>query len=139
MSLPAQDAMDKLFQWHSRLLNPSSQSPQFFVDTLCCLQDALDKLAPEGNHYRHLDEGYDDMPAHVKVGLCVGVGRVKGRKEQCLCEGEGDRGRFALPRRVMMTCLHMSRWARQEGGPEGAKWGRGLPDCQMMSQAAANT
>jgi thiamine phosphate synthase YjbQ (UPF0047 family) len=32
------------------------------------LQDALDKLAPEGNHYRHLDEGYDDMPAHVKVG-----------------------------------------------------------------------
>jgi hypothetical protein len=33
----------------------------------CLLQDALDKLAPEGNHYRHLDEGYDDMPAHVKV------------------------------------------------------------------------
>lgn len=32
-----------------------------------CTQDALDKLAPEGNHYRHLDEGYDDMPAHVKV------------------------------------------------------------------------
>jgi thiamine phosphate synthase YjbQ (UPF0047 family) len=32
-----------------------------------CLQDALDKLAPEGNHYRHVDEGYDDMPAHVKV------------------------------------------------------------------------
>jgi thiamine phosphate synthase YjbQ (UPF0047 family) len=31
------------------------------------MQDALDKLAPEGNHYRHLDEGYDDMPAHVKV------------------------------------------------------------------------
>jgi thiamine phosphate synthase YjbQ (UPF0047 family) len=31
------------------------------------LQDALDKLAPEGDHYRHLDEGYDDMPAHVKV------------------------------------------------------------------------
>lgn len=31
------------------------------------LNDALDRLAPEGNHYRHLDEGYDDMPAHVKV------------------------------------------------------------------------
>lgn len=33
------------------------------------MQDALDKLAPEGNHYRHLDEGYDDMPAHVKSSL----------------------------------------------------------------------
>jgi len=33
------------------------------------LNDALDKLAPEGNHYRHLDEGYDDMPAHVKSSL----------------------------------------------------------------------
>lgn len=33
------------------------------------LNDALDKLAPEGNHYRHLDEGFDDMPAHVKSSL----------------------------------------------------------------------
>jgi hypothetical protein len=33
----------------------------------CCGQDALDKLVPEGHHYRHLDEGLDDMPAHVKV------------------------------------------------------------------------
>ena len=33
------------------------------------LNDALDKLAPEGHHYRHLDEGLDDMPAHVKVRL----------------------------------------------------------------------
>jgi thiamine phosphate synthase YjbQ (UPF0047 family) len=32
-------------------------------------QDALDKLAPEGNHYRHLDEGFDDMPAHVKASF----------------------------------------------------------------------
>lgn len=31
------------------------------------LQDALDKIVPEGHHYRHLDEGLDDMPAHVKV------------------------------------------------------------------------
>lgn len=38
------------------------------VVPVLCLQDALDKLAPEGNHYRHLDEGFDDMPAHVKVG-----------------------------------------------------------------------
>jgi hypothetical protein len=33
----------------------------------CLLQDALDRIVPEGSHYRHLDEGYDDMPAHVKV------------------------------------------------------------------------
>jgi secondary thiamine-phosphate synthase enzyme len=33
------------------------------------LNDALDKIAPEGGHYRHLDEGYDDMPAHVKSSL----------------------------------------------------------------------
>lgn len=34
-----------------------------------CIQDSLDRIAPEGNHYRHADEGPDDMPAHVKV--CV--------------------------------------------------------------------
>ncbi len=37
------------------------------------LNDALDKIVPEGNHYRHLDEGYDDMPAHVKVGSLQAV------------------------------------------------------------------
>ncbi|CAI5936735.1 unnamed protein product [Closterium sp. NIES-65] len=26
------------------------------------MEDALNRIAPEGNHYRHLDEGYDDMP-----------------------------------------------------------------------------
>lgn len=31
------------------------------------LQDSLDRIAPEGNLYRHADEGPDDMPAHVKV------------------------------------------------------------------------
>ena len=30
-------------------------------------QDSLDRIAPEGSHYRHADEGSDDMPAHVKV------------------------------------------------------------------------
>jgi len=33
------------------------------------LNDALDRIAPEGNMYRHLDEGPDDMPAHVKSSL----------------------------------------------------------------------
>ena len=29
----------------------------------------LDRLAPEGRHYRHDDEGPDDMPAHLKATL----------------------------------------------------------------------
>ena len=29
----------------------------------------LDCLAPEGRHYRHDDEGPDDMPAHLKATL----------------------------------------------------------------------
>ncbi|GFH14662.1 secondary thiamine-phosphate synthase enzyme, partial [Haematococcus lacustris] len=33
------------------------------------LNDALNRLAPEGSHYRHDDEGPDDMPAHVKSSL----------------------------------------------------------------------
>ncbi|KAF8056005.1 SPAC4A8.02c [Scenedesmus sp. PABB004] len=33
------------------------------------LNDALDRLAPEGPGYRHDDEGSDDMPAHVKSSL----------------------------------------------------------------------
>ena len=32
-------------------------------------QDTLDRIVPEGHQYRHLDEGLDDMPAHVKVGF----------------------------------------------------------------------
>jgi len=37
------------------------------------LNDALDSIAPEGSHYRHLDEGRDDMPAHIKSSL-MGAG-----------------------------------------------------------------
>lgn len=33
------------------------------------MEDSLNRIVPEGNHYRHLDEGYDDMPAHVKASL----------------------------------------------------------------------
>lgn len=29
----------------------------------------LDRLAPEGGHYAHDDEGPDDMPAHLKATL----------------------------------------------------------------------
>eukprot|EP00803_Ostreobium_quekettii_P008374 evm.model.scf_648.8 EVM.evm.TU.scf_648.8 scf_648:64274-65851(+) len=35
------------------------------------VQDSLDRIVPEGTKqsYRHIDEGYDDMPAHVKSSL----------------------------------------------------------------------
>lgn len=33
------------------------------------LNDALNRIAPEGPMYRHDDEGSDDMPAHVKSSL----------------------------------------------------------------------
>jgi secondary thiamine-phosphate synthase enzyme len=29
----------------------------------------FDRLAPEGDHYRHDDEGPDDMPAHLRATL----------------------------------------------------------------------
>ncbi|NNU16883.1 YjbQ family protein [Parvularcula sp. ZS-1/3] len=38
-------------------------------DVLRDLGDALDRLAPEGPHYRHDAEGPDDMPAHIKAAL----------------------------------------------------------------------
>lgn len=33
------------------------------------LRTYFDRLAPEGAHYRHNDEGPDDMPAHLKTAL----------------------------------------------------------------------
>jgi secondary thiamine-phosphate synthase enzyme len=33
------------------------------------LLDALARLAPEREHYRHASEGPDDMPAHIKAAL----------------------------------------------------------------------
>ena len=47
----------------------------------CHVQDTLDRIVPEGHHYRHLDEGLDDMPAHVKAGsffrLCLQTDAVE--------------------------------------------------------------
>ncbi len=33
------------------------------------LMDSLDRLAPQGTHYRHGIEGPDDMPAHIRSML----------------------------------------------------------------------
>ena len=33
------------------------------------LNNSLDKLAPEGNYYIHVNEGPDDAPGHIKCAL----------------------------------------------------------------------
>lgn len=38
-------------------------------DVLLDMETFLTKLVPEGNHYRHSDEGPDDMPAHLRTAL----------------------------------------------------------------------
>ena len=38
-------------------------------DVLHDLDQSLARLAPEDAPYRHVDEGPDDMPAHVKASL----------------------------------------------------------------------
>jgi secondary thiamine-phosphate synthase enzyme len=38
-------------------------------DVLADMETFLTKLVPEGNYYRHRDEGPDDMPAHIRTAL----------------------------------------------------------------------
>lgn len=38
-------------------------------DVLADMETFLAKLVPEGNDYRHRDEGPDDMPAHIRTAL----------------------------------------------------------------------
>jgi secondary thiamine-phosphate synthase enzyme len=33
------------------------------------LESFFRKIVPEGDHYRHEDEGPDDMPAHIRAAL----------------------------------------------------------------------
>jgi secondary thiamine-phosphate synthase enzyme len=56
-----------LFMMHTSasLTINENASPDVPLD----LNDALDTIVPEGTHYRHLDEGPDDMPAHVKSSM----------------------------------------------------------------------
>lgn len=42
----------------------------------------LDRIAPEGDHYEHDDEGPDDMPAHLRAtltGVTLSVPVIGGR------------------------------------------------------------
>jgi secondary thiamine-phosphate synthase enzyme len=46
------------------------------------LLDALERLAPEGRHYAHQEEGPDDMPSHIKAMLTsvsLGIPVKEGR------------------------------------------------------------
>jgi secondary thiamine-phosphate synthase enzyme len=46
------------------------------------LADWLAKLAPEGGHYAHDDEGPDDMPAHLRAtltGVTLSIPVIGGR------------------------------------------------------------
>lgn len=38
-------------------------------DVLADMETFLSKLVPEGDYYRHSDEGPDDMPAHIRTAL----------------------------------------------------------------------
>jgi len=46
------------------------------------LADWLERLAPEGSHYEHDDEGPDDMPAHLRAvltGVNLSIPVIGGR------------------------------------------------------------
>ena len=93
-------------------------------------QDSLDRIVPEGRQYRHLDEGMDDMPAHVKSSLMgasltvpIQHGRLAlGTWQVCNCRGavislsrdmhrninhcrykNGDHGQIALPQGIYLN------------------------------------
>ena len=42
-----------------------SYDPSVMTD----LSNSLDRIAPEGNFYKHTDEGPDDAPSHIKCAL----------------------------------------------------------------------
>jgi secondary thiamine-phosphate synthase enzyme len=63
----AKDGVLLLFLRHTSasLVIQENAAPEVRVD----LATALNRLAPEGPHWRHADEGPDDMPSHVKAML----------------------------------------------------------------------
>ena len=77
-------------------------------DVLYDLNQSLASLAPEDASYRHMEEGADDMPAHVKASLMGCSLTIPVRDGQlclgiwqgiCLCEHRQHGGR----RRLVLT------------------------------------
>lgn len=72
------------------------------------MEDALNRIVPEGNHYRHLDEGYDDMPAHVKssmMGCSLTIPVTEGRFHLGIWQGIwlNEHRDYGGPRRICIT------------------------------------
>lgn len=72
------------------------------------MEDALNRIVPEGNHYRHLDEGYDDMPAHVKssmMGCSLTIPVTAGRFHLGIWQGIwlNEHRDYGGPRRICIT------------------------------------
>ncbi len=66
-SLGAQDGLLTLFVRHTSASLTIQENAD--RDVLRDLADALDKLAPRGDRYRHSMEGADDMPGHIRSML----------------------------------------------------------------------
>eukprot|EP00898_Chlorokybus_atmophyticus_P004880 jgi/Chlat1/5393/Chrsp35S08988 len=78
------------------------------------LADSLDKIVPEGNHYRHLDEGLDDMPAHVKsslMGASLTIPISSGRLNLGTWQGLylNEHRNYGGPRQVCITIQGQKR------------------------------
>eukprot|EP00252_Welwitschia_mirabilis_P027729 TRINITY_DN959_c0_g1_i1.p1 TRINITY_DN959_c0_g1~~TRINITY_DN959_c0_g1_i1.p1 ORF type:complete len:216 (+),score=31.01 TRINITY_DN959_c0_g1_i1:189-836(+) len=76
------------------------------------MEDALNRIVPEGNHYRHLDEGYDDMPAHVKssmMGCSLTIPIKAGRFLLGIWQGVwlNEHRDYGGPRRICVTLQGM--------------------------------
>lgn len=51
-------------------------------DVRADMNTALDRIAPEGDHYIHADEGPDDMPGHIKsstIGVSLSIPITNGK------------------------------------------------------------
>ncbi|GAQ77819.1 hypothetical protein KFL_000040210 [Klebsormidium nitens] len=72
------------------------------------MADSLDRIVPEGHHYRHLDEGMDDMPAHVKgslMGFSVTIPITSGRLNMGTWQGIylNEHRNYGGPRKLCVT------------------------------------
>ncbi|KAJ7547843.1 hypothetical protein O6H91_08G106600 [Diphasiastrum complanatum] len=78
------------------------------------MEDTLSKIVPEGRHYRHLDEGLDDMPAHVKaslMGSSLSIPITAGRFNLGVWQGIwlNEHRDYGGPRRVCVTMYGKKR------------------------------
>lgn len=92
------DAIPELRQFQSGSLNVFLQhtSASLTINENCCsdvrtdLESWTNTVAPEGTHWRHSDEGRDDMPAHAKssmLGVSIDIPVMNG--SLCLGRWQG--------------------------------------------------